>query len=55
MKMNGKVYDVLKFIVWLWVPLATLVTSLLTIWFPEATWVEPTVQTMLAVEVFLGA
>lgn len=55
MKMHGKVYDVLKFVVWLWVPLATLVTSLCTIWFPGATWVDPLTKTLLAIEVFLGA
>ena len=55
MKMHGKVYDVLKFVVWLWVPLATLVTSLCTIWFPDATWVDPLTKTLLAIEVFLGA
>lgn len=55
MKMKSEVYDVLKFWGWLWVPLSTLAIKILTIWFPEATWVNPTVDTLLAVEVFLGA
>ena len=55
MKMSGKVYDILKFVVWLWVPLATLITSLCTIWFPDAAWVDPLTKTLLAIEVFLGA
>ena len=55
MKMSSKVYDILKFVVWLWIPLATLITSLSTIWFPEASWVEPLSKTLIAIEVFLGA
>lgn len=55
MKLSSKVYDILKFVVWLWIPLATLITSLSTIWFEGASWVEPLSKTLIAIEVFLGA
>ena len=55
MKLSSKEYDILKFVVWLWIPLATLITSLSTIWFDGASWVEPLSKTLIAIEVFLGA
>lgn len=55
MKMSGKTYDVLKFVVWLYVPLMTLATTLLQIWFPKSPYLEPIQQTLIAINVFLGA
>ena len=55
MKMSGKTYDVLKFVVWLYVPLMTLATTVLGIWFPGAEWLEPVRDTLIAINVFLGA
>ena len=55
MKMNGKTYDIMKFVVWLWIPLATLIATLCAIWFPDASWIQPLKDTFIAVEVFLGA
>ena len=55
MKMNGKTYDVLKFVVWLYVPLMTLATTILGIWFPGAAWLDPVRDTLIAINVFLGA
>lgn len=55
MKMSGKTYDRLKFVVWLYVPLMTLATTLLQIWFPNSPYLEPIQQTLIAINVFLGA
>lgn len=55
MKMSGKAYDILKFVAWLWVPLTTLAVTLLGIWFPEAPWLEAVKNTLIAINVFLGA
>lgn len=55
MKLPGKVYDVLKFIVWIWVPLATLAVTVLEVWIPNNPIIEPIRQTLIAIEVFLGA
>lgn len=55
MKMNGKVYDVLKFVVWLWIPLATFIITFSDAWFTGATWIDPLQKTFVGFEVFLGA
>ena len=55
MKMNGKTYDTLKFVVWLYVPLVTLATTVLGIWFPDSPYLGPIKDTLIAIEVFLGA
>lgn len=55
MKMSSKIYDVLKFVAWLWVPLTALITSFLDTWFVGAEWVDPAVKTLLAIEVFIGS
>lgn len=55
MKMNGRAYDILKFIVWLYVPIMTLFMTILNIWLPESSYIGPIRDTLIAVEVFLGA
>lgn len=55
MKMSGKVYDILKFVVWLWVPLTTFITTLLGIWKPDWAYLSAVKDTLIAIEVFLGA
>ena len=55
MKMNGKTYDVLKFVAWLWVPLTTLIITLLGAWKSDWQYIGAIKDTLIAIEVFLGA
>lgn len=55
MKMSGKTYDVLKFWAWLWVPLTTLCITILGAWKPDWQYMGALKDTLIAIEVFLGA
>ena len=55
MKISDKVYDVLKFIPWLWAPLVTLITAFINIWYFDGKYFEQIISTMMAIDAFVGA
>lgn len=55
MKIPDKVYDILKFIAWVWAPLITLVTALVNIWAFDCKYFEQIMATLVAIDTFIGA